>query len=126
MSTNKHRGVNTAVLIGRLTKDAELKQLTNGALCKLRLAVDGMGSGGQAGYVDVAAFGGLANALAPHLAKGRLIALRGKLHWHQWETEDGTSRQAHSLIAEDIQLLDAPSRDDARAAASVASPTAAP
>lgn len=49
----------------------------------LRLAVDGMAAQGEPGYIDIAAFADVATALAPHLTKGRLLAIRDRLHWRQ-------------------------------------------
>ena len=51
-------GINSVILIGGLTKDPELRSLSDeNRVCKLRLAVNGMGRGGETGYVDVDVFG---------------------------------------------------------------------
>ena len=55
---SKRFAINTVVQIGGLTRDPELRSLAEGgSVCKLRLAVDGMGPGGESGYIDVDVFG---------------------------------------------------------------------
>ncbi|MGN0078691.1 MAG: single-stranded DNA-binding protein [Coriobacteriales bacterium] len=43
-------------------------------------------------FIDCAIFGNRAEALAPYLVKGTKVALDGRLHYGQWEAEDGTRR----------------------------------
>lgn len=104
---NKRFSINTVTVIGGLTKDPELKAIGDGStVCKLRLAVDGMARGGETGYVDVDVFGKPGEACNEYLAKGREVAVRGRLQWREWEPEGSTSkRQAHHIVAEQVQFL---------------------
>jgi single-strand DNA-binding protein len=48
---------------------------------------------------------------ARYLSKGRPVAIDGRLEWREWESQDGTKRQATDIIADSVQFLG--SRDDA-------------
>jgi single-strand DNA-binding protein len=101
--------INSTVQIGRLTKEPELRSISDDKdVCKLRLAVDGMGRGGEAGYVDVDVFGSQAENCAKYLDKGHLVAVKGRLQWREWQPDVGSTRQAHSIVADYVQFLGAP------------------
>lgn len=96
--------MNQVNLIGRLTKDPELRKLgdSDRDVCELRIAVDnGKSRNGEdrdATFIDVAAFDAPARACAEHLAKGRQVAVSGRLVYREWEAEDGSRRSKHSVI----------------------------
>ncbi|HEV3072139.1 MAG TPA: single-stranded DNA-binding protein [Solirubrobacteraceae bacterium] len=103
---SKRFSINSIIVIGGLTRDPEVKALSEGSVCKLRLAVDGMARGGETGYVDVDVFGKPGEACAEHLVKGREVAVRGRLQWREWEPEGSTTkRQAHHIVADQVQFL---------------------
>jgi single-strand DNA-binding protein len=105
--------VNQVTLTGRLTRDPELRSTPNGTqVCKLRLAVDGMGTGGRddAGYVNVTQFGPGGEAAAEVLTKGWLVAVEGRLEHQTWE-RDGVKREAHGIIGK-VEFLAAPRDTD--------------
>ena len=93
--------MNNVNLIGRLTRDPELKEIGDGrSVCELRIAVDNPGRCGERGeptYVDVSTFGKHAEACAAHLTKGRQVAVSGRLVFREWTGRDGTKRSAHSV-----------------------------
>lgn len=88
--------MNTVTLIGRLTADPELRSTNGGTpVCTVRLAVnrprkDGKDQG--AVFIDVVSFSRQAEAVAEHLAKGRQVAVTGRLEYRQWEGQDGPRR----------------------------------
>jgi single-strand DNA-binding protein len=103
---SKRFSINTTTVIGGLTRDPELKALTEGNVCKLRLAVDGMARGGETGYIDVDVFGKPGEACAEHLSKGREVAVKGRLQWREWKPEGSTTkRNAHHIVADQVQFL---------------------
>ncbi|HMD56451.1 MAG TPA: single-stranded DNA-binding protein [Solirubrobacteraceae bacterium] len=51
-------------------------------------------------FIDIATFGKEADACAKHLAKGREIAVTGRLVYQQWETETGEKRSKHEAIGQ--------------------------
>jgi single-strand DNA-binding protein len=102
-------GINSVILIGGLTRDPELRSLSDeNSVCKLRLAVNGMGRGGEPGYVDVDVFGKSAESCAEYLAKGREVTVKGRLRWRGWRPDVGATRQAHSVVADSVQFLGGP------------------
>ena len=105
--------INRVVLVGNLTRDPELNHTQSGtAVCKLRIAVntrvkDSSGNwGDRANYFDVTVWGQQGESCAQFLAKGRPIAVDGRLEWREWEAKDGSGkRQAVEIIAETVQFL---------------------
>ena len=105
--------INRVVLVGNLTRDPELNHTQSGtAICKLRLAVntrvkDSSGNwGDRANYFDVTVWGQQGESCAQYLAKGRPVAVDGRLEWREWEAKDGSGkRQAVEVIAETVQFL---------------------
>ncbi|MCW2988199.1 MAG: single-strand binding protein [Solirubrobacterales bacterium] len=93
--------MNNVSMVGRLTRDPELKEAHGGAVCQLRIAVDNPGRGGESGeptYVDVATFGKHAEACAAHLAKGRQVAVSGHLVFREWTGRDGRKRSVWGSV----------------------------
>ena len=105
--------LNRVTLVGRLTRDPELRHTGGGdPICSIRLAVssrsrDESGNwGDKSNYFDVTVFGRQAQTAADYLAKGRRIGVDGRLSWREWQAQDGTKRQSVEVIANDIFFLD--------------------
>ncbi len=107
-----YSSINRVVLIGRLTRDPELRELPSGqSVCNLRVACNGLKRDegeyrDRPQYFDVGAFAGLAENVARYMSKGSLVAIDGRLEWHEWETAEHQKRQAVSVVADNIQFLD--------------------
>jgi single-strand DNA-binding protein len=106
------QNVNTVVITGNLTRDPELRHLGSGtAVCKLRVAVNSRrkDQGGnwidKPNYFDVTVWGAQGENCAEYLAKGRPLAVEGRLDWREWETQEGGKRQAVEIIANTVQFL---------------------
>jgi single-strand DNA-binding protein len=110
--------LNTVGLVGRLTRDPELRYTAAGeAVCGLRLAVSTRTRSGEEwedrpNFFDVSVWGRNGEAAAEHLAKGRRIGVAGRLTWREWNTEDGSRREAVQVVASSVQYLDSPRTDD--------------
>ncbi len=90
--------VSQVVLVGRLTKDPQSRQLKDGsAVCELRLAVNDQRKRDPL-YVDVATFGKQADACATYLKKGRQVAVAGRLVRDEWTTKTGEPRSRYLVI----------------------------
>jgi len=108
--------INRVVLTGNLTADPELRSLPSGAtLCRLRIACNTRRRNAQTGewedkpnYFNVTVWGGQAESAARYLAKGRPVAIDGRLEWREWQAEDGSKRQTIDIIAEHVQFLGSP------------------
>lgn len=102
--------LNRIVLIGRLTKDPELRTSKNGTpVCIFTLAVNRSykNSAGEqeADFIPVVVWRKLAETCAQYLAKGKLAAIDGRLQLRDYETNDGTKRNIAEVIAENIRFL---------------------
>ena len=110
--------VNSVTLVGNLTADPVLKQLDDDRkVCNLRVAVNDQKNQPPM-FIDVATFGAQAYACAKYLAKGRAVAVTGRLVYREWEADDGTRRSKHHIIGR-VQFggkPDEPSADSADSA----------
>lgn len=107
--------INRVVLVGRLTRDPELRSLPSGAaVCSLRVACNGArkeadGSWAERpNFFDVSVFGAAADSVAGHTRKGSRVGIDGRLEWREWEAADQQRRQAVSIVADTVQFLDPP------------------
>jgi single-strand DNA-binding protein len=90
--------VNSVTLVGHLTQDPILRDLPDRrAVCDMRLAVNDQPDQ-PALFIDVATFGASAAACERYLAKGRQIAVTGRLIYREWQAPDGTRRSKHAVI----------------------------
>jgi single-strand DNA-binding protein len=111
--------INRVVLTGNLTRDPELRSLASGmSVCKLRVACNTRRKNNATGdwedkpnYFDVTVWGAQGENCARFLAKGRPVAIDGRLEWREWDTPEGDKRQAIDIIADSVQFLGG--RDDA-------------
>ena len=104
--------INRVVLVGNLTRDPELRHTPSGTpVCSLRVAVNTRrkDESGQwvdkPNYFDVTAWGQQGENCAQYLAKGRPVAVDGRLEWREWEAQDGSKRQAVEIVADTVQFL---------------------
>lgn len=103
--------MNSVQLIGNLTRDPDQRQLPRGTdVCELRLAVNGRRRTDEGeweddpNFFDIVTYGGLAVVCGEHLAKGRRVAVTGRLEHREWETDAGR-RSTVEVIASDIDFL---------------------
>lgn len=106
--------INRAFLVGRLTRDPELRALPSGAsVCSLRLACNGFrrepdgGTTERPNYFDVSVFGAPAESVSTYMRRGSRVAVDGRLEWREWEVEN-ERRQAVRIVADTVQFLDSP------------------
>jgi len=107
------QNINRVVLTGNLTKDPELREFpSGGSVCSLRLAVNGRRKNPQTGewedqanYFDVSVFGAQGENCSRFLAKGRAVAIDGRLRWREFTRQDGSKGQAVDVVAETVQFL---------------------
>ena len=112
--------INRVVIVGNLTRDPELRSTPSGtSVCRLRIACNTSWRNKDTGevderpnYFDVSVFGASGEACARFLAKGRPVAVDGRLEWHEWTTADGERRQSVGILADSVQFLAARPRAD--------------
>jgi single-strand DNA-binding protein len=113
------QNINRVTVTGNLTAEPQLNHLPSGtAVCDLRVAVNGRRKDNESGqwvdkpnYFNVKVWGAQGENAAKFLAKGRPVAIDGRLDWREWTDKEGNKRQAIDIIADTVQFLG--SRDGA-------------
>jgi single-strand DNA-binding protein len=105
--------LNKVILIGRLTKDPELRFTTSGiAVATFTIAVDRPFANQQGqretDFIRIKVWRKLAEVVANNLGKGRLVAVDGRLQVSSYDAQDGTRRYETNVIADDVRFLDWP------------------
>ncbi|MCF7945232.1 MAG: single-stranded DNA-binding protein [Spirochaetia bacterium] len=102
--------VNVVVLVGRLTRDAELRYTNSGtAICSFSIAVNRRKRSGdswenEANFFDIILWGRQGEALQKYLEKGKQVSVSGELRQNRWE-QNGQKRSRVEIAANTIQLL---------------------
>jgi single-strand DNA-binding protein len=102
--------LNHVVLIGRLTRDAELKYTSGGqAVCKFSVAVNRRKKNGdqwedEANFFDIVVWGKQGENLHQYLVKGKMVGVDGELRQDRWQ-QDGQNRSKVEIVAAYLQLL---------------------
>ncbi len=101
---------NKAIVIGRLTRDPELRYTPSGkAVAKMTVAVDrGVPRDGdkhEADFIDTVVWDKLAETCAQYLAKGRQVLVEGRIQTRVYETQDGRRRKVTEVVASNVRFL---------------------
>jgi single-strand DNA-binding protein len=109
------RGINKVILLGRATRDTELRSTQSGTpVSNLRLATNRvtLAKDGEAvehpQYHTVICWDRLAEQTGKHVTKGRLVYIEGRLESRSFTDKDGNERAVTEVIAADVQFLDGP------------------
>lgn len=102
--------LNRIVIIGRLTRDPEMRQTPSGtAVCTFTLAVDrGFKSANgerETDFIPVVVWRQLGENCAQYLAKGKLAAVDGRLQIRTYKDKDGNNRIAAEVVADNVRFL---------------------
>src|SRR6266576_3818492 len=109
--------LNKALLIGRLTKDPEMRYTPSGtAVTNFSIATNRWSSGPEGekkeftDYHNIVAYNAgkrnLAEVVAQYTRKGALVFIEGRIQTRSWEGQDGQKRRTTEIIANDVQFLD--------------------
>jgi single-strand DNA-binding protein len=103
--------LNRAILIGRLTKDPELRYTPNGvAVASFTLAVDRSFTNQQgekeADFIPIVVWRKQAENCANYIGKGSLVAVEGRIQVRTYDTKDGQRRWATEVVADNVRFLD--------------------
>lgn len=103
--------LNKVVLIGRLTRDPELRYTSGGiAVANFTLAVDRNFANQQgereADFIPIVVWRGAAENCAKYLVKGRLVAVSGRIQTGSYETPEGQRRYTTDVVADDVRFLE--------------------
>lgn len=106
--------LNKVMIIGRLTRDPELRTTPNGAsVCQLGLATNYVYTNQQTGqkveqveYHSVVMWRKLAEIANQYLKKGQRVYIEGRLTTRSWDAQDGTKRSKTEIVADNMIMLD--------------------
>lgn len=102
--------LNRVILIGRLTKDPELRFTAAGvAVAQFTLAVDrpvAKGSEKEADFVPIVVWRQLAETCANYLRKGRLTAVEGRLQMRHYQNSEGRTVYITEVVADNVRFLE--------------------
>jgi len=102
--------LNRIILIGRLTRDPELRYTNTGkAVARFTLAIDrpfkNQAGEREADFINVVVWGPLADNCSKYLSKGKLAAVDGRLEIRSFEGQDGNRRLIAEVVAENVRFL---------------------
>lgn len=101
---------NRVILIGRLTRDPELRYTANGsAVASFALAVDrnfrSANGERETDFINIVAWRNLGERCSEYLSKGKLAAVEGRLQIRSYEGQDGIKRTVAEVVADDVRFL---------------------
>ena len=107
--------LNRIVLVGRLTRDPELRHTGNGtAVVSFSLAVDrdfkSQGGEKETDFVDIVAWRSTADFVSKYFTKGRMAVVEGRLQIRDWKDKDGSNRRSAEVVAEHVYFGDSKQR----------------
>lgn len=103
--------INSVVLVGRLTRDAEYSQTKGGtSVLKFSIATNRRKKVGdewkdETSFVDCCLFGKTAESLAQYMSKGKQIGISGEISQQRWQSQDGQNHSRVEIIVNTLQLL---------------------
>ena len=109
--------LNHIVLMGRLTRDPELRRTGSGvAVASFTLAVDrdyaAQGAEKETDFVDIVAWRNTAEFVSKYFAKGRMAVVTGRLQIRNWQDKEGNKRRSAEVVADNVYFRDS-KRDNA-------------
>ncbi|MEN8904661.1 MAG: single-stranded DNA-binding protein [Clostridiales bacterium] len=104
--------MNKAILMGRLTREPELRyaQGSNLEICNFSLAVNRRYSKdrekSEADFINIVAFGKTAKFCQDYFRKGKQVAISGRIQTSSWDGQDGKRQYKTEVVAEDVYFAD--------------------
>lgn len=107
--------MNNVILMGRLTRDPELKYSQAGkAYCRFTVAVNRDFNREEADFINCLAFGKTAETIAEWLGKGRRIALQGRIQTGNYENKNGDKVNTFEVVADRFEFVDSAKSDTSK------------
>lgn len=101
--------MNNVVLVGRITKDIELRTTTSGiSTCSFSLAVNGrVNANGerQTDFINIVVWRKQAENVAKYCQKGSLVGVTGRISTRSYDAQDGTKRYVTEVVADNVTFL---------------------
>lgn len=98
--------INKVILMGRLTRDPELRHTNSGAsVCSFSVAVDnGYGENRQTDFINCVAWNKTAEFVSNYFGKGKMIIVIGRISTRTWEGQDGKKNYATEVVASEVSF----------------------
>ena len=110
--------MNKVILVGRLTKDPELRTTTSGkSVATFTVAIDRkFKQDGQpdADFFNIISWGRQAEVISQYLGKGRQIALTGRLQTRSYNAQDGSKRYVTEVVLEEFDFIGSKQKNEAQ------------
>ena len=105
--------MNKVILIGRLTKDPELRYAAgNGtAVCRFTVAINRQFKKDETDFINCVAFGKTGETITQYLTKGRQIAVTGSIRTGSYDAQDGTKRYTTDVIVETFEFVESKKKE---------------
>lgn len=99
--------LNTAILMGRLVKDPEMRSTQSGTpVCSFTLAVNRRGKDDGTDFLDIVAWSKTAEFVSKYFTKGQLVAVKGRIQTRTWEDQQGNKRKSTEIVAEEVHFAE--------------------
>lgn len=110
--------LNRIVLMGRLTRDPELRRTGSGtAVSSFSIAVDrdfkGQGGEKETDFIDIVAWRNTAEFVGKYFTKGRMAVVEGRLQIRDWKDKEGNNRRSAEVVADNVYFGDSKRDGDA-------------
>ena len=103
--------LNRIIIMGRLTKDPELRRTANGtAVTSFSVAVDrdfkSQSGEKETDFIDVVAWRNTAEFVCQYFSKGRMAVVEGRLQMRDWKDQNGNNRRSAEVVADNVYFGD--------------------
>lgn len=98
--------INKAILMGRLTRDPELRHTGTGTpVCSFSIAIDnGYGENRQTDFINCVAWNKTAEFVSNYFGKGKMIIVIGRISTRSWEGQDGKKNYVTEVVASEVSF----------------------
>ena len=105
--------INKVVLLGRLTKDPELRYAAGSgtAVCRFTVAINRQFKKDETDFINCVAFGKTGETITQYLTKGRQIAVTGSIRTGSYDVQDGTKRYTTDVIVETFEFVESKKKE---------------
>ena len=103
--------INRVVLVGRITKDPELRTSTSGnSVCSFTVAVDdklkAQDGSRTTSFISCVCFGQIADTTSKFTRKGSLVGVEGTIRQRRYQKQDGSNASVFEIICDSVQFLE--------------------
>ena len=105
--------MNKVILIGRLTKDPELRYAAGSgtAVCRFTVAINRQSKKDETDFINCIAFGKTGETITQYFTKGSKIAITGNIRTGSYDDKDGTKRYTTDVIVETFELVESKKKE---------------